>query len=134
MLARLWGIRVCYFWGKASGGKGLHTHLYRPYSRPGAQVEHALRIVADGRAVQLSVAAQRQAVVEEVEPVVLVLVVGEEVGAILEGVVAAAVLVLVARDAGLQRRGDGLGRVAVRGVVVVGVDLLAGWSVVVQGC
>lgn len=110
--------------GKRGGeGRGGSTHLNGPDARSGPQVKHALRVVPDRRIVQLPFAAQRQAVVEKVETVVFILVVGEVVRSILEGMVSTAVLVLVARDAGLQGRGDGLRGLCIGGVVVVCADL-----------
>ncbi len=81
------------------GGGELVRNLDRPDACAGADVEDALwGWVSDGSGVQRAVEGHLEDVVEEVEPVLLLLVVGEEVFPVPEGVIAAPVLVAVVVD------------------------------------
>lgn len=100
--------------------------LERPDAGARAEVEGALGAWAQRREEELAVEVELGDMVEEVEAVLLALVVGERVVALAEGVVAAAVFVLVGQDGG----GDGGGRAGgfVEEGVVVCEGRVLGWE------
>lgn len=106
-----------------------------PYAGAGANVQHSGRGRRDGGIVQLAGQDQGEDVVQQVEAVLLLLVVGQHVGAGAVAVVPAAVGVFVVED-GRGERGAG-GAVGVQGAVRVaagvGLEVGDGLEVAVGG-
>ena len=101
--------------------------VYGPYPRAGADVEHSGGRGLDGGVVELAAEDEQEDVVQQVEAVLLLLVVGQDVGARAEAMVAAAVAVLVVQY-GRGERGR-CRRVCVKGAVVVAVAARVGLEV-----
>jgi hypothetical protein len=89
-----------------------------PDSGAGANVEDALELRGDGRVVQLAAQDQQEDVVQQVQAVLLLLVVGEQVRAPAVAGVAPPIAVFVVQDRGCE--GRGCARVGVEGAVRVG--------------
>lgn len=79
-----------------------------PRARAAADVEDVVELLGEGRELQAAVEGQGEEVVLQVEAVFFAFVVGEEVGAVLVGVVGAPVFFAVAQDAGFERGGVAL--------------------------
>jgi hypothetical protein len=108
-----------------------------PDSRPCADVEHVVQGCGERGRGQRAVEREPENVVLHIEPLLLLLVVGENVLAVPEGVVAAPVLFDGAGDAVSYAYGRALGVLAVvreiqmkdRNSVVLAKEIIGGWGV-----